>query len=235
MKLLYTVGLVLAAVICAPASAQVRPIPPATVQSPDQSAGITVSGMATQRLPATSARVRLMLATRTNATLDSATLAPLVEALVQAGADRSSIVLPTQFQSPGKITSGQISATFANPTADMMQRGIASVGSTIATMSGVVLNNAQVELHRGDCADAATAARKAAIDQARAKAAATAEQLGMHLGRVTAVRVNDAASSDGSCASSYFIGSSMPQSLQSPQDYVTIGVFSSVTITYAIR
>lgn len=229
----FTTCVLLLASLASPAIAQIRP--PMLPAPPDQG-GITVSGTATERLPATSARVHLQLGTRNNAlTLDAQALKPLIDALVQAGADRDSIVLPIQFQSPGRFNTAQISATVANPTVNAIQRGMTSVGSVIANMPGVLLSSAQVELRRTDCGEIESRARQSAIDRARAKALATAQQLGVHLGRVTAVRVNDQQTADGSCSSSYVIGPYMPQQMQNAADYVTISVYSNVTITYAIR
>lgn len=230
----FTLGALLAVSLVAPAYAQVRGVPGLLPKAADPD-GITVSGSATERLPATTAVVHIQLGTRNNAaTLDAPALAPLIDALVQAGADRSSIVLPLQFQAPGKFNTAQVTATVANPTVDALQRGVVSVGTVIANMPGVLLGGAQVELRRSDCAESESRARQTAIDRARAKALATAHQLGVHLGRVSAVRVNDQQTADGSCSSSYMLGPYMQQ-LQNAADYVTINVFSSVTITYAIR
>ena len=245
MRLLRLRFALAAAVLCAatiaPLNAQLRPPvitgpgPGIRGAPPDQTQGITVSAGASVRVAATSARVLLMLSTRNNAlTLDSQTVAPVIDALVQSGVDRSAIILPLQFQSPGKFNNAEISATMQNPTVEKVQHGIVTVLSTISTMPGVFLNNAQIDLKTEDCASFQDQARKMAIDEAHTKALATARQLGVHLGTLVAVRVNDQQSQDSSCTSSYPAGIySSP--LQTPQDYITINVYSYVTITYAIR
>ena len=200
--------------------------------------GITVSGSATTRVPATSARITLNLSsTDRSMTLDAQSVQPIVDALVKAGADPASVRLPPNFRAPGRSNVASITATVAHPTADMMRSGIVTVGTTVASMNGIILEGAMVFVTAERCQDALDAIRNQAIQHARAKADSIAKDLGVHLGSVLNVISNEQSSPDGSCSSQYSVNgfTNGPADPQSPQDYVTVPVFTSVTITYAIK
>ena len=220
------------------AAAQVEPIqrgpaPPAT-----QNRGITVSGSAVTRVPATQARVTLnVVSADRSLILDKAKVSPIVDALVKAGADPSSVHLPINFGAPGASNMASITATVMHPTVQGMEDGIQSVGATIAGMKGVILSGAQVYLIADGCRTALDAARREAIDQARGKADSIANDLNVHVGPAVNVIAYEQNTPDGSCSTQYFVGGTMngPQEPQKPSDYVTVPATSSVTITYAIR
>lgn len=200
--------------------------------------GITVSGSAQSRIPATSARITLNLATADRSlALDTQALQPLVDALVKAGADPASVHLPPNFSAPGKSNIASITATVEHPTAAMMQNGIVTVGTSVAAEKNLVLNAASVWVIADRCADALDSVRAQAIARARAKAESIAKDLGVHVGSVLNVQSFEQSWPDGSCQSQYSINGFMgnPDQPQSAQDYVTVPVQANITITYAIK
>jgi uncharacterized protein YggE len=214
--------------------------PNGPVGPPSQSAnhGITVSGSASSRMPATSARITLNLSSADRSlSLDAQSLQPVVDALVKAGADPSSVQLPPNFSAPGKSSFASITATVPHPTAAMMQSGIVTVGTSVASAKNLVLNNAMVVLVAQHCGDALDTVRGQAILHARAKAESIAKDLGVHVGGVLNVQAVEATWPDGSCQWQYYVNgnSGNPDQPQSAQDYVTVPVQSNVTITYAIK
>ena len=189
-------------------------------------------------MPATSARITLNLAsTDRSLTLDAQTVQPVVDALVKAGADPASVHLPLNFGAPGRSNVASITATVAHPTSEMMQSGIVTVGAAVASMKDVVLNGAMVFMTAARCQDALDGIRNQAIERARAKADSIAKDLGVHVGGVLNVVSNEQNSPDGSCSTQYAVNgfNNNPADPQSPQDFVTVPVFTNVTITYAIK
>lgn len=197
--------------------------------------GITVSGSATKKIPATRARISLMLFTRNNATtIDAAAIQPIVDALVKAGVPRENVFLPASFGSPAKLNNATIVATVDNPTIVLMQSGIASIGAAIA-QTDMNIGNVQVALEADNCGDTVDALRGLAIKNARMKAEETAKQLQVRVGGVLNVISNDQISPSGICASQYYVGGGNNGMINSPEDYVSVPVYSSITITYAIK
>ena len=227
----------LALLPCA-AAAQMAPVQRGFVAQPQNVHGITVSGSATTRLPASSARITLMFSTSDRSlTLTKSRLQPVVDALVKSGVDASEIHFPPNMDAPGGSNQTTISAAVAHPTAELMQQGILTVGASVASLPNVVLNGAQVWASTADCASALDGVRKNALQQARAKAESIASDLHVHVGEPINVIANDQTSPDGSCNTQYVINGYMngPNSPLTPADYVTVPVSSFVTITYAIR
>ena len=209
--------------------------PPIASNPSAQRNGITVSASGLEHVDATSARVTLRLGSRTNALIyNAAVLVPVVDAMVKAGVDRSSIQLPPNFQAPGNSSFASIAGTVAHPTVDAMQGAVASVGAAIVAIPGAVLQEVQVALRADDCQAQQTRARSVAIAEAQAKAAAIAKQLSVKLGGVVSVSSSDQTQPDGSCANSYSVSPYGP-SMDRPAEYLSIPVYSSVTITYAIH
>ena len=193
-----------------------------------------MSASASERIPATSARITLNLARADRSlSLDAQDLQPVVDALVKAGADPSSMQLPPNFGAPGKSNVASITATVAHPSAAMMQSGIVTVGTSVAATKNLVLNNAMVWVIAQQCADALDSVRGQALERARAKAESIAKDLGVHVGSVLNVQSVEQTWPDGSCQSQYMVNGFMgnPDAPQSPQDYVTVPVQSNVTIT----
>lgn len=226
-----------------PVVAQIAQAAPIRQAAPPSSTnagrGITVSGSAAARIPATTARITLTLSTADRAMiLDSKKVQPIVDALVQAGADPSSVRLPMNFSAPGASNVASIVATVSHPTVAQMQNGIVSVGTVIASLKDVVLNGANVTLTAANCSSAFDDLRHQAVANARTKAKALAEDLGVRLGDALSVTSFEQQTPDGSCSSSYFLngmGMNGPQGSQDPSDYVSVAVTSSLTITYAIK
>ncbi|MGA7571120.1 MAG: SIMPL domain-containing protein [Candidatus Aquilonibacter sp.] len=235
-------AILVAATLLAPVAAAAQDVP---MRGPMSSAqpgttnhGITVSGSATTRVPATSARITLNVSSADRSlSLDVQSLQPVVDALIKAGADPSSVQLPPNFGAPGKSSSAWIIATVAHPTAAMMESGIVTVGTSVASAKNLMLNNAMVAVLAQHCADALDSLRSQAIEHARAKAESIAKDLGVHVGAVLNVQSLEQVSPDGSCGWQYNVNGyySNPDAPQTPQDYVTVPVYSSVTITYAIK
>ncbi len=222
------------------AGAQAAPPMARSSQAAPSAHGITVNGTSVLRIPASSARIALDLSSIDNkSTLDKETLAPLVDALVKAGAERSSVQLPLSFSAGGYSNYATVTAVVQNPTVATMKSGIVSVGAVVAGMKNVRLNMAQVLLKNADCAQAMAKARADAIGEAHVKAVGIAKQLGVALGGVANVNAFDQGSPDGSCSSQYMVGAMGAQfpsgSDNTDADYVTVSVTSNVTITYGIK
>src|ERR1700752_1699639 len=92
-------------------SAQIAPVRGPMQTSQNTARGITVNGSALARIPATSARVSLTVMTSDRSlSLTSDRLAPVIDALVKAGADRNSVRLPPNFTAPGGSNIASITA-----------------------------------------------------------------------------------------------------------------------------
>lgn len=190
------IAILVAALLLLPIAAAAQAVPDRGPMStvPPQSAnhGITVSGSATTRVPATSARITLNLAsTDRSMTLDAQAVQPIVDAMVKAGVDPASVRLPLNFGAPGKSNVASITATVAHPTSEMMQSGIVSVGAAVASMKNVILNGAMVFVTAARCQDALDTIRNQAIERARAKADSIAKDLGVHVGGVLNIVSNE--------------------------------------------
>lgn len=104
-----------------PAAARVMGVSP----SVSQNDGITVNASAGVQAPAISAMLTLHLSAPNNMmTVNATTLQPLVDALVRAGVDRQSIVLPIYLQGPVRANNVQITGKVLHPTAAMLKAGI---------------------------------------------------------------------------------------------------------------
>jgi uncharacterized protein YggE len=227
---------VLLAVLALPAAAAAQPVRPAMVPAMQTHAtGITVSASGTERVTAASARITIQLAaSRGAAALDAQRVQPIVDAMVAAGVDRSSIRLPLNFGGPGYATAAAITGSVNAPTVAMMQHGIDLVGEAIVKTPGIMLNGAMVVLQAPNCGAVQDRARAAAIASAKQKAREIARQVGVKLGGVLSVNVGEVPLQDGACQTQYYVGAFGPN-MSGPGDYVTIPVTSTVTITYAIR
>ncbi|MEO9263650.1 MAG: SIMPL domain-containing protein [Candidatus Baltobacteraceae bacterium] len=217
------------------AKAQTVARPPAPAPNfPQHGPGITVSASGVEHVTATSARVTLRLGSRSNAMIYNAqVLAPIVDAMVRSGVDRSSIQLPPNFQAAGNANFATISGDAANPSLEVINRGIATVGAAIVAIPDAVLQETQITLRAENCGGEQAKARSLAIALARSKAGSIAQQLGVKLGSVVSVSLGDQALQDGSCANTYNISSYGP-GIERAGDFLAIPVYSSVTITFAI-
>jgi uncharacterized protein YggE len=209
------------------------PMAPAS-QSNAGAHGITVNGSAMKKFPATRAQISLSFYSRT-ANIDTATMQPIVDALVKAGVARENVSLPASFGSPATLNNATVVAVVPNPTVAQMQAGIASVGAAIAGMSGISLGNAQVLLETDRCADVIDTVRAGAIKNARAKADETARELQVQVGPVLNVVANDQVGANGVCSSQYSVGQGNNGAITSPDDYVSVPVYAGVSITFAIK
>ncbi len=228
-----------AAVLLTPAVAGAQaqfipPPPPRGIAPPQRSQGITVNANANAKVAASSARVTLRLGSRTNAPIYNRTLLqPVIDAMVASGVDRNSIQLPLNFGAPGNSTFAMISGDVPHPSLESIESGVSTVGAAIVNIPGAILQDVQVTLRAQNCASAEAQARDTAIAQAREKAASIAKQIGANLGGVLSITANDQGSQDGTCTGSYSLspyGSPVERN-----DYLTITVYSSVSITYGIR
>ena len=236
------IGFALAAIACVvlPGLARAQPLPAMQASpmrmmgQPVPEPGITVTGNASLGVPATSARLTINVRTLNGAlTLNAKTMQPMVDALVKAGIDRSSIVLPAGFSAPGNLNYASISGTVEKPSVKQMQAGITTVGTVVASMPGISLTNASVQLWAVGCGAVLDRARNLAIDNAQGKARGIAQHLNALLGPVIALSANDVQVLPADrCTSSYGLPG---YNMQQPSDYLTINVSSFVTVTYAIR
>ena len=122
-----------------------------------------------------------------------------------------------------------------NPTPAQMQAGISIVASALDQMPGIQLGNAQVQLESTHCGDVTDTVRGVAIANARAKAESVAKQLNVHLGSVVNVITSDQTPPNGVCQWPYSLGPGNLPQITSPDDWVSVPVYSAVTITYAIK
>jgi uncharacterized protein YggE len=239
-------AILVAALLLLPIAAAAQVVPPNRVPAPtglvqaqNTMRGITVTGSAVSRIPATSARITLNLTTADRSlSLDAQALQSVVDALVKAGADPSSVQLPPNFNAPGKSNFAFVTATVQHPSTAMLQRGIVTVGTSVATTKNLVLNGAMVVVIAQHCAVAMDTVRSQAIERARAKAESIAKDLGVQVGGVLNVQSQEQNWPDGSCQWQYNMNGYMGNpdaEPQSPQDYVTVPVQSNITITYTIK
>lgn len=200
--------------------------------------GITVSGAGYASTRATDARVTLHVSARNNAlTLNAQTLQPIVDALVRAGADHSSVALPPYLVGQAHTNSAAVTADVHHPTPAMLQQGMLTLADAFAAMPDVLLNSAQVRLSANDCAALQRTAESKAIANARSNAAFLAKQIGARAGDVLAIQVSGMpAGAQGACTFMYSMGPfGSPFSQPSPDGMLTVKVYSSVTMRFAIR
>lgn len=201
--------------------------------------GITVIGNGVASVAASDATVTLRVASRNNAlTLNAQTLAPIVDALVRAGADRASVSLPPYLVGQARTNNASITAVVHHPTQQMLQQGMVTIANAFAAMPDVLLTSADVRLTADNCTALARTAAANAISDARSNAAFVAQQIGAKLGPALSVDWHGSGSFGGQnqCMSIYSIGPMGPMGGQlSPADMLTVKVYSTVTMHYAIK
>lgn len=213
--------------------------PPMGPTPVEPSSGIRVTGNGFASAPASQATVTLHVSTRNNAlTLNAQTLQPIADALVKAGADRSTVTLPPYLVGQAHTNNAEITAVVHHPTPQMLQQGMLVIANAFASMPDVLLNAADVMLQADDCKTLQQNAEANAIANARSNAAFLAKQIDGKLGPVMSVDVvaGGMLGAEGSCTFRYSIGPfgpSFPQS--SPADMLTVKVYSTVTVHYAIK
>ena len=200
--------------------------------------GITVNGSAAIAAPAARAMVTLHVMARNNAmTITNASLQPVADALVRAGVERSSVTLPLYLQGNAHTNNAEVSGTVEHPTQTMLQNGIAQLAGAFGSMPDLILNAAEIRLTADGCEQLEQKAEAAALRQARANAEYIAKQLNVRVGAVQAVQASGFAPDfSQSCMTQYSIGPfGAPYPMQNAQDYLTVRVFGSVSVRYAIR
>src|SRR5580658_1681302 len=231
---------ILVAALFLPPLCAVAQTPPSTVPPPRPTpvAGISVNAVATKKIPATSARIMLNFSTADRAiTLNKQTLQPIADAFVKSGVDPATIQWPVNFTAPGGSNVASISATVNNPTAAMMQAGIVTVGTAVASMNDLILTGATIFVTAANCQAVLDDVRRDAIAKAHAQAESIASDLAVHVGTVVSVQVNDRATPNGECTAIYGING-IPgnnATAQGPDDYLMVPVSSYISITYAIK
>ena len=205
----------------------------------EPAAGITVIGNGIASAAAGDATVTLRIATRNNAlTLNAQSLAPIVDALVRAGADRTSVSLPPYLVGQARMNNASITAVVHHPTQQMLQQGMVTIANAFASMPEILLTSADVRLTADHCTALARAAAANAISNARSNAAFVAQQIGAKLGPAISVDWHGSGSFGGAdqCLSVYSIGPMGAMNGQmSPADMLTVKVYSTVTMHYAIK
>ncbi len=229
-----------AAVLAQVSMPQPMPVRMPAVLSAQQgvSDGITVTGTGYARAQASRAQVTLRISTRNNATsLSAQTLQPIVDALVRAGADRSSIIVPPYLLGQARTNNAAISATVLHPTLAMLQQGMLTIANAFASEPDLLLNSAEVVLSADGCAQLQRTAEAHAIANARSNAAFIAGTIGAHAGDVLAVEERSIPiGSEGACTMTYSVtpyGGPYPP--MSPAEMLTVNVSSAVTMRIAIR
>lgn len=210
-------------------------VPPDTAVSTD---GIRVRGAGYATAPATDAQVTLQVSSRNNApTLDAQTLQPIIDALVKAGADRSSISLPPYMVGQAHTNNASIAVRVHHPTQAMLQQGMLTIASAFAAHPEFLLNAAQVQLTADGCTALRRSAEAMAIAHARSNAAFVAQQLGEKIG--SALEVDDFSGPNfgpesDACSTTYTIAPYANQQM-TQDDMLTVKVYSSVTVRFAIK
>lgn len=232
--LLFSAVLLAQAVPSMGTPAPMMPMRPAP--APGINDGIAVAGTGDATAQATDANLTLRISSRGGAlTLDSQSLAPVVDALVRAGVDRSSIQLPAYLVGDAKTNNAAITASVHQPTLAMLQKGMLIVASTFASQPNLLLNNAEIRLLVNNCTALQQAATAKAIANARASAQFIAAQIHEHAGDVLAVDDRSAPlGAQGACSTMYIIG---PYGSSTPQaaEMLTVRVYANVTMRFAIR
>ena len=210
--------------------------------------GITVSGTSSVKVPATQATVTVMVMGSPEPNGQPKTLQKVRDALTAAGIDAASISGAGALPMPVGSNVSTLSVNVKNPTLDTMKH-VASAIASVSAGDGQQMFS-MIQLRANNCDAATTAARTAAISKARANAAAVAKEVGVQLGRLAGVTVNNDQNSlvaritggtDTSCSSQYslgsqsFFGGMMGNADSEPDDYASVQVVSTVTITYEIK
>ncbi|MFN2529507.1 MAG: SIMPL domain-containing protein [Candidatus Baltobacteraceae bacterium] len=212
------------------------------VRSDPRGGGITVNGSGQADGAADLAHVTLNISSRNNAlTLNKRTLQPVVDALLRAHVEPSSIVEPIYLQGAASTNYATVGGTVNHPTVAMLQDGMQTLTSAFAAMPDVLVNQAAVGVTMTECAALRTKARRAALVQARRQALEIASASNVQLGKILSVQAYGEGGGPmdlqfpNSCTSYYQIGpGNMPQ-FMSLADYLKVRVNSNVNVTYAIR
>lgn len=208
-------------------------MPPA---APAPADGITVGGSGYASAQATTAEITLRVSTRNGAlTLDAQSLQPIVDALVRAGADRASVQIPPYLVGAAHTNNAAVTATVHHPTQMMLAQGMLTMAGTFASLRDIILNQADVRLSVDDCAALQRNAAARAMENARQNAQFMAKQIGKHAGRVLAIDGRGMPiGAQGACSSTFGLGPYGPPAPQ-PADMLTVKVYGSVTMRFAIR
>ncbi len=200
---------------------------------------ITVNGSAESRVPATLARVTMGLSSTDHQPVFTAqNIRPIIDALIKAGADPSSVHVPLGLTSSGAWSAASISAAFSQPTAASVQGGIKSAATIVASMKDVTLTGVWLDLTASDCSAVLEGLRHDAVSQAHAKALSLASDLKVQLGAALTVASFDQNAADGSCSTEYAVGQYSgegPKGPIAPTDYATVPVQSHLSVTYTIK
>lgn len=214
-----------------PPMGPMRPVP-----APGLNDGITVSGAGYATAQASDAALTLRISSRNGAlTLDPQSLSPVVDALVRAGVDRSSIQLPPYMVGNAKTNNATITASVHHPTLAMLQQGMLIMATTFASSPDMLLNSAEVRLSVDNCTALQQAATAKAIANARETAQFIAAQIHARAGDVLAVDNRGVPmGSPGACTTVYAIGPYGPPAPQTA-DMMTVRIYANVGMRFAIK
>lgn len=197
--------------------------------------GISVAANGFTTAQATRATLNLQIQSRTPS-ITRSTLAPILDALVESGVSRSSLVLPPILdRAPTNFAS--IRGTVEDPSAAKIESGIATVSRAFASTPDLFVNGGFVELSRAGCGADVERARANAIQAARKRAEKIASQAGIHVGKLLAISVvgEIALDSDGSCSGAGFSLSPGSPPQPSLANYLAMRIDSNVAMRFAIR
>jgi hypothetical protein len=171
--------------------------------------------------------------------LNSQTLAPIVDAMARSGIEREAIVMPPyMIPAGGNSNFATITATVKRPTEQLLQNALVDVGAAMQSLPNVTLTNAGAQLILDDCSALQNRARRDAISRAQKQAESIAETLGVHLGRAVAAWSSAPAPTplqNANSCNTYTAFNSGAANVSRLSDYLQVHVYSSITITYAIR
>jgi len=197
--------------------------------------GISVAANGFTTAQATRATLNLQIQSRTPS-ITRSTLTPILDALVESGVSRSSLVLPPILdRAPTNFAS--IRGTVEDPSVAKIESGIATVSHAFAANPDLFVNGGFVELSRAGCEPDVERARANAIRAGRKRAEKIASQAGIHVGKLLAITVvgEIALDSDGSCSGAGFSLSPGSPPQPSLANYLAMRIDSNVAMRFAIR
>ena len=196
--------------------------------------GITVSANGYADAPADSANVVIYLNSQ-KAPITPALLAPLIDALVNAGIPRSEIGSSLDMTGQAAANNASLMLKIDRPTADRVRAALPAI-ALAAAQTPIENGNANVQLFYDACDKLIAAARANAIASARKRAEEIASTLGVKAGAVKAFADTEPPmDAQGHCVSNYAIPGYGAQRPKTPEDFVTVRVTVQVTLRYAIR
>lgn len=225
--------------------------------------GVMVQGQGKASAPADTARIEFLFTNQYSEQLDAkrpkaprtitqATFKPVIDALVASGVAVSNIEVNTNpaasqsFPFPGQASKGsaQLVVKLEKPTRDRVQQIIKIAGDETILKDIIALQNTNVEYAVNDCPALEKAAYISAVNNARSRALALAEALGVKIADIPSIAessfsaFNFFGSSSATCGSQATPAVFPFNAIKRPYDPNTpaeVEVKKDIFVTYAIR